>query len=90
MQREFEKQFEQIKIEKKPTFDPYLDGQAGYGTFSELLQDEPTAYISQQVGKLKLIAINIKPNLKSPKHRKQKTIKLQPQSEEEANKDKIH
>ena len=47
MQIDFELQFEHIKIEeKKPTFDPYPDGYAGYATSSEHLFDEPISSTS--------------------------------------------
>ena len=92
MQRDFELQFEQIKIEeKRPTFDPYPDGYAGYATSSEHLIDEPIPSTSQEANRPK-IATSSESTLKSPKHKKQKTeeIHYEIEEEEEVCKDKIY
>jgi len=83
MQRDFELQFEQIKIEeKRPTFDPYPDGYAGYATSSEHLHDAPIPSTSQETNELK-IATSSELDLKSPKHKKQKTVEIHYEIEEE-------
>jgi len=71
MQRDFELQFERIKIEeKRPTFDPYPDGYAEYATSSEHLYDEPIPSTSQEANEPK-IATSSESSLKSPKPKKQ-------------------
>lgn len=83
MRRDFEMQFECNKIEeKRPAFDPYSDGQAGYATSSEHLHDAPIPSTSQETNELK-IATSSELDLKSPKHKKQKTVEIHYEIEEE-------
>ena len=68
MQRDFEQQVEQIKNEeKRPTFDLYLDGHAGYATPSEPRLDEFISSTRQQTSDLELMATYIEPLVKITK-----------------------